>query len=269
MWQIGTTNIDSTTTGSLYVGRNEVKKVYKGQLQVYPDFIPFPSATIYDWWVADVSGSTGLINGKTLVDAWPSSGNPLSTFTGANGFKFFYANAAGRSGNCYPDETETYWQNNGGAYTIAAGDLTSVNANLYNPARLEWRSQTTVFNRMQLLNTGSNQYEYSVETTTYTSPTSPAYTGSLGFMMNVVDNNRNAGSGSRETYIQSSTPDISQTYNFNLGFPGKSPYIRVATTANEPTNPLVNEVIILLTQPSTADIDAYRQYISAKYGVIA
>ena len=90
-WNLGTNNIDSTTTGSLFVGPEVVKKVYQGQLQVYPDFVPFPNTTIYDRWIADV-GAIGTINSKVLKKDWYGSGGNIDTFTAPNGFKYFVNN---------------------------------------------------------------------------------------------------------------------------------------------------------------------------------
>lgn len=264
MWQLGNINVSSTTTGSLYLGNQTVKKVYQGQLQVYPDFVPFPSSSVFDWWH---SSNIGSINGRTLYN---SGGSPAAVGVDNDG-QFNYL--GWQNITLTPDASagNGAWQSTQGNYMIAVGRLKNPNEYL-DGINFYWYQTTGTyhqrfgFTKEKYETPGTptdSRYYYSAPTTVVYSPTG-SLPSTIGFAMNVLDNGMGGSNGYREIYMNSSTPLYSQTpYSYNLGFPYSSPYV-VAYNRT-----FITEVIILTSRPSIAELDEYRQYVSAKYNITA
>ena len=273
-WQLGTTNIESTNTGSLYMGTNEVKKVYKGQLQVYPDFVPFPNTEIFDWWIGN-EGIYGVINGNKLA-AGGGFGNDAETryditYNEFEGFKGFNASVAGEPAGDNTFVGPTTW-NNSGSFTIAVGRVKNKNVfldggELRRHSRgggLFYNEDYFGFTKEQEEVPGTptdSRYYYSIATNPLVYSPTGSLPPTIGFAANSVF------SGSREIYMNSSTPLVSTGYPYSV-----NDGLRPGITTNFPgaaTNGFITEIIILTEQPSTAELDEYRQYVSAKYGIIA
>jgi hypothetical protein len=252
MWNLGTTTIPSTDTGSLYVGTNIVKKVYQGQLQVYPDYIPFPTNIIYDWWVADDQTNVGRINSHEM--------NPGDTF--------YYIDLATLNNHLYFAQASTsdHRLRVSGVfpYVIAAGILKNPDGALSGNSMGIETGPFSIVNRFYVTAAGgSNSFCYSdVPTPPYFAcQTSPS---TIGFMMNVWS----TGSGGlREVYVNSSTPAYSASpYNTTYPTGTTTPGISWLNPVN---GSQIAEVLILTSAPSTADLTAYRSYLTVKYGIVA
>lgn len=249
MWNLGNLNISSSNTGSLYVGTNIVQKVYQGQLQVYPDYIPFPLNKIYDWWVADDQTNVGRINGHEM--------NPGATF--------YYNELPALNDHLYFAQASTgdhlLLVDGVFPYVIATGILKNPDGALTG-------------NKMGITDTPfSYTNEFYITQTSYCYedvPTPPYFTCSLapstvGFMMNVW---ATGSGGLREVYINSSTPAYSASPYYTTYPSGKQTILGVAWNPGS-NSAQIPEVVILTSAPTTAELTEYRNYLTAKYGIVA
>ena len=265
MWQLGTINIESAYTGSIYMGSNIVQQIYHGQTQVYPDSsFPFPLGSVYDYWIAD-SGSVGTINSKNLKATGPIG--ILGPSAKIN--NHYYYNLGGIGSQLYVDDTQGLNMNTNNLFVIAGGFLSSGDGALdgykteFTPSSGFTGTSLLKINKIDpTFNNFCYQQANGIEAC---SPANYFGSNEPGFLMNTLESI--GGRIYRQVYVNSSTPYYAA---------GDPTYVKPSITrvviATSPYNTFrfwLAEIVILTAQPTQTMLDIYRAHLSSTYNVTA
>lgn len=264
-WQLGTINIESANSGSIYMGSNIVQKIYHGQKQVYPDFIfPFPTGSVYDYWIAD-SGSVGTINGKNLLAT-----NVINIFGPASEINnHYYYNVNSIGAQLYVDDTQGLNMNANNLFVLAGGFLSSNDGALAG-YKTEFTTGSfpvgTSFLKINKIDPTENNFCFlDVDGAEVCSPANYFGSNEPGFTMNTLESI--GGKAYRQVYVNSSTPYYAAG---NLIYPKPSiTRVVIATSQFTSFKFWLAEIVILTAQPTQAMLDTYRAYLSSTYNVTA
>jgi hypothetical protein len=129
-------------------------------------------------------------------------------------------------------------------------------------------------NKMGITDTPfSDINEFYITTTDYCFEDAPVFPytscslapSTVGFMMNVW---ATGSGGLREIYINSSTPAYSAT-PYSTTYPSNKQTIPGIAWNPGSNAAQITEVMILTAAPTTAELTEYRNYLTAKYGIVA